>query len=74
MVRTLRLLALLLVAAVVVFAIVGFVNNRELGGGFYPGLDALLKRATDVREAVPLGSRRWRRHWRGAASRQNTSA
>ena len=53
MLRTLRLLALLLVVAVAVFAIVGVANDRALGGaGFYSGLDELLKRAAAVREAA----------------------
>lgn len=53
MVRTLRLLALLLVVAFAAFAVIGFVNDRTLGGGgFYAGLDELLKRATAVREAA----------------------
>jgi len=46
-------LALLLLVAVVGFAIVGFANDRALGGaGFYSGLDELLKRAVAVREAA----------------------
>jgi arylsulfatase len=53
MLRTLRLLALALVIALVGFAIVGFANDRALGGaGFYSGLDELLKRAAAVREAA----------------------
>ena len=53
MVRTLRLLALLLVVAFAAFAVLGFVNGRAFGGGgFYSGLDALLKRAAAVREAA----------------------
>ena len=52
MVRTLRLLALLLVVAFATFAVLGFTNARALGGGFYSGLDTLLKRATAVREAA----------------------
>jgi len=53
MLRTLRLLALLLLIAVAGFAIVGFANDRALGGaGFYSGLDELLKRAAAVREAA----------------------
>jgi arylsulfatase A-like enzyme len=53
MVRTLRLLALLLVVAFAAFAVIGFVNARALGGGgFYSGLDQLLKRAAAVRQAA----------------------
>ncbi|MGH8236352.1 MAG: hypothetical protein ACREXP_04935, partial [Steroidobacteraceae bacterium] len=53
MLRTLRLLALLLLVAFVTFAIVGVANDRALGGaGFYSGLDELLKRAAAVREAA----------------------
>jgi arylsulfatase A-like enzyme len=53
MMRTLRLLAIVLVVAVVLFAVVGFVNTRALGGGgFYAGLDQLLKRARAVTEAA----------------------
>jgi arylsulfatase A-like enzyme len=53
MLRTLRLLALVLVIALAGFAIVGFANDRALGGaGFYSGLDELLKRAAAVREAA----------------------
>src|SRR5262245_54281334 len=53
MLRTLRLLALLLVIALAGFAIVGVANDRALGGaGFYSGLDELLKRAAAVREAA----------------------
>lgn len=52
MLRTLRLLALLLVVAFAAFAVLGFANGRALGGGFYLGLDTLLKRAAAVREAA----------------------
>jgi arylsulfatase A-like enzyme len=53
MLRTLRLLALLLVLALAGFAIVGVVNDRALGGaGFYSGLDELLERAVAVREVA----------------------
>src|SRR5262245_15438566 len=53
MLRTLRLLALALVIALAGFAIVGFANERALGGaGFYSGIDELLKRAAAVREAA----------------------
>jgi arylsulfatase len=53
MLRTLRLLALALVVALAGFAIVGFANDRALGGaGFYTGIDELLKRAAAVREAA----------------------
>ncbi len=53
MLRILRSLALLLVVALALFAIVGVVNDRALGGpGFYSGLDELLKRAAAVREAA----------------------
>jgi len=53
MLRTVRLLALLLVIALAGFAIVGVANDRALGGaGFYSGLDELLKRAAAVREAA----------------------
>jgi arylsulfatase A-like enzyme len=53
MVRTLRLLGIVLVVALVTFAIVGVANDRALGGaGFYSGLDELLKRAAAVRDAA----------------------
>ena len=53
MLRILRLLAIVLVIALAGFAIVGFANDRALGGaGFYSGLDELLKRAAAVREAA----------------------
>ena len=53
MLRTPRLVALLLVVALATFAVVGVVNDRALGGaGFYSGLDELLKRAAKVREAA----------------------
>jgi arylsulfatase A-like enzyme len=53
MLRTLRLLAVLLVVALAGFAIVGVANDRKLGGaGFYSGLDELLKRAAAVRAAA----------------------
>ncbi len=53
MLRTLRWLAVLLVVALAGFAIIGVANDRALGGGgFYSGLDELLKRAAAVREAA----------------------
>lgn len=53
MMRTLRLLAIVLVVAVALFAAVGLMNDRALGGsGFYAGLDQLLKRASAVREVA----------------------
>ena len=53
MVRTLRWLGIVLVVALVTFAIVGVANDRALGGaGFYSGLDELLKRAAAVRDAA----------------------
>jgi arylsulfatase A-like enzyme len=53
MLRTLRLLAVALVVVLAAFAVVGFANDRALGGaGFYAGLDELLKRAAAVREAA----------------------
>ena len=53
MVRTLRVLAIVLAVALVAFAIVGVANDGALGGaGFYSGLDELLKRAEAVREAA----------------------
>jgi len=52
MARTFRLLAIVLVAAIAVLAAVSFANDRALGGGFYAGIDALVKRAKDVREAA----------------------
>ena len=53
MLRTLRLLAVVLLIVLAGFAIVGFANERALGGGgFYAGLDKLLKRAAAVREAA----------------------
>jgi arylsulfatase len=52
MLRTLRLLALVLVVAIALFAVIGFANSRALGGGFYAGLDQLLKRANEVREVA----------------------
>ncbi len=53
MVRTLRVVAIVLVVALAAFAIVGVANDRALGGaGFYSGLDELLKRAAAVREAA----------------------
>lgn len=51
MMRSLRLLAIVLVVVVALFAVVGVANNGALGGsGFYAGLDELLKRASAVRE------------------------
>lgn len=53
MLRTLRLLAIVLLVVFAGFAIVGFANDRALGGaGFYSGIDELLKRAAAVREAA----------------------
>jgi arylsulfatase len=53
MMRTLRLLAIVLGVAVILFAVVGVANTRALGGnGFYAGLDELLKRARAIQEAA----------------------
>lgn len=53
MMRSLRLLATVLVVVVALSAVVGVANNRALGGsGFYAGLDELLKRASAVREVA----------------------
>lgn len=53
MMRTLRLLGMVLVVLVVLFAVIGVANTRALGGaGFYAGLDELLKRARAVQEAA----------------------
>src|SRR5688572_15929703 len=53
MVRSLRLVAIVLVVALATFAIVGVANDRALGGaGFYSGLDELLKRAAAIRDAA----------------------
>ena len=53
MLRALRLLAIVLVWVTVLFAVIGFANDRALGGGgFYAGLDELLKRARAVREVA----------------------
>jgi arylsulfatase A-like enzyme len=52
MVRTFRLLGIVLAVALATFAIVGVANDRALGGGFYSGLDQLLQRAAAVRDAA----------------------
>jgi arylsulfatase A-like enzyme len=50
--RAVRLLCIVLVALVGVLVAVGVANERALGGDFYDGLDALLKRAIAVRAAA----------------------
>jgi arylsulfatase len=50
--RALRRLGILIAVLAGIVAAVGWANARALGGGFYDGLDALLKRAIAVRDAA----------------------
>jgi arylsulfatase len=50
--RAVRLLCIVLVALGGVLIAVGVANERALGGDFYDGLDALVKRAIAVRDAA----------------------
>jgi hypothetical protein len=68
MLRALRLLAIVLIVAIALFAVIGFANDRALGGaGFYAGLDVLLKRAREVREAASPDYQREALAFRGLA-------